>query len=58
MSGFLGHLCAHIGLTGPGAPLEDGEMYEVTLPSRHSAQNSNPDGMGPSTLRLGHGASP
>ena len=22
----LGHLCAHVGLTGPGEPPEDGEM--------------------------------
>ena len=26
MSGVLGHLCAHIGSTGPGEPPEDGEI--------------------------------
>ena len=35
MNGVLGHLCAHIGLTGPGEPSEDGEMNEMTLPSRY-----------------------
>ena len=29
----LGHLCAHIGSTGPGEPREDVEMNEMTLPS-------------------------
>ena len=28
MNGVLGHLCAHIGYTGPGEPPED----EMTLP--------------------------
>ena len=29
MNRALGHLCAHIGYTGPGKPLEDGEMIET-----------------------------
>ena len=28
MNGVLGHLCAHIGRTGPEEPPEDGEMNE------------------------------
>ena len=39
MNGVLGHLCAHIGYTGPGEPPEDGEMNEITLPSRHGMRN-------------------
>ena len=35
MNRALGHLCAHIGLTGPREPPEDGEMIEMTLSSRH-----------------------
>ena len=35
MNRALGHLRAHIGLTGPGEPPEDGEMIEMTLSSRH-----------------------
>ena len=31
MNRALGHLCAHIGLIGPGEPPEDGEMIEMTL---------------------------
>ena len=31
----LGHFCAHIGSIGPGKPPEDGDMSEMTLPSRH-----------------------
>ena len=31
----LGHICAHIGETGPGKPHWDGEGDEVALPSRH-----------------------
>ena len=27
----LGHLCPHIGKTGPGEPPEDGEMNEMTV---------------------------
>ena len=30
MSGVLGHLCAHVGKTGPGKPPKDGEMKEMT----------------------------
>ena len=41
MNGVLGHLCAHIGLTGPGEPPEDGEINEMTLPSRHRIRNSS-----------------
>ena len=36
MNRALGHLCPHIGKTGPGEPPEDGEMNEMTLSSRHS----------------------
>ena len=42
MNRALGHLCAHIGQTGPGEPPEDGEMIEMTLPSRHRIRNSSP----------------
>ena len=55
MNGVLGYLCANIGLTGSVEPLEDGEMNEMTLPSRHGIQNSSPGGLKPSTLPLGHG---
>ena len=54
----LGHLCAHIGQTGPGEPPEDGEMIEMTLSSRHRIQNSSPGGLRLSTLPLGNGSSP
>ena len=37
----LGHLCAHIGKTGPGEPPEDGDM---TLPCRHRIRNSSNGG--------------
>ena len=37
---------------------EDGEMNEMTLPSRHRIQNSNPGGLRPRTLPFGHGGSP
>ena len=37
-------------------PPEDGEMNEMTLPSR--IRNSSPGGLRPSTLPLGHGGSP
>ena len=39
-------------LTGPGEPPEDGEMKEMTLPSRHMIRNSSPGGLWPSTLLL------
>ena len=58
MNRALGHLCAHIGQTGPGEPPEDGEMIEMTLSSRHRIRNSSPGGLRPSTLPLGHGGSP
>ena len=58
MNGVLGHICAHIGETGPGPRPDDGEMNEITMPSRHSIQNSYPGGMRSSTLPIGHGGSP
>ena len=58
MNRALGHLCAHIGQTGPGEPPEDGEMIEMTLFSRHRIRNSSPGGLRPSTLPLGHGGYP
>ena len=33
-------------------------MSEMPLPSRHRIRNSNPVGLRPSTLPLGHGGSP
>ena len=33
MNGVLGHVCAHIGQTGPGEPPGGGEMSEMTLSS-------------------------
>ena len=30
MNGVLGHLCAHLGWTGPGEPPEDDEMNKMT----------------------------
>ena len=33
-------------------------MIEMTLSSRHRIRNSNPGGLRPSTLPLGHGGSP
>ena len=41
MNGVLDHLCAHVGWTGPGEPPGDGEMSEMTLPSRHKIRNSS-----------------
>ena len=58
MNRALGHLCAHIGWTGPGKPPEDGEMIEMTLFSRHRIRNLSPGGLRPSTLPLGHWGSP
>ena len=52
-----GHFCAHTGYIGPGEP-GDGEMSEMTLPSRHWIRNSNPGDLRPSTLLLGHRGSP
>ena len=45
MNGVLGHICAHIGYTGPGEPPDDGEMNEMTLPSSHMNRNSSPGGL-------------
>ena len=39
----------HIDSTGPRELPEDGEMNEVTLPSRHKIRNSSPGGLRPST---------
>ena len=58
MNQAVGHFCAHIGYIMPGEPPEDDEMSEMTLPFRHRIRNSNPGGMMPSTLPLGHGSSP
>ena len=58
MNRALGHFCAHTGYIGQGEPPEDGEMSEMTLPSRHKIRNSNPGGLRPSTLPLGHEGSP
>ena len=33
-------------------------MSEMILPSRHRIRNSNPGGLRPRTLSLGHGGSP
>ena len=44
-------------LNWPGEPPGDGEMSDVTVPSRHRIRNSNPGGLRPSTLPLGHGGS-
>ena len=54
----LGHICAHTGQIGPREAPEDVVMSEMTLPSRHRSRNSNPGGLRPSTLPLGHGSSP
>ena len=43
---------------GLGEHCEDGEMNEMTLPSRHRIRNSYPGGLRPSTLPLGYGGSP
>ena len=50
--GGLGHICAHIGNTGPGEPPEDDEMNEMTLPFRHRIRNSNAGGLRLSSLPL------
>ena len=48
MNGAVSHLCAHIGQIVPGEHTQDGEMNEMTLPSRHRIQNSCPGGSRPS----------
>ena len=53
MNVILGHRFALIGETGPGKSPDDGEMNQMTLPSRHRI----PSGVRPSTLPLGHGGS-
>ena len=58
MKGVFGHLCAHVGKTATGEPLEDGEINEMTLLSWHRFQNSNPGGLRPSTLPPGRRGSP
>ena len=35
MNRVLGHMLAHMCLTGQEEPSEDDGMYEMTLPSRH-----------------------
>ena len=52
MNRALDHFCAHTGKIGPGSPLEDGEMREMTLPSKHRIRNLNPGDLRPSTLHL------
>ena len=42
----------------PPADGEVGEINEMTLPSRHKIRNSNPVGLRPSTLPLGHRDTP
>ena len=49
MNRALGHLCAHIGSTGPGEPPEGSEMIEMTLSSRHRIRNSSSGGLRPKT---------
>ena len=39
MIGVLCHLC--VGQTGSGEPPENGEMNEMTLPSRHKIRHSS-----------------
>ena len=45
-------------LTGPGEPPENGEMNEMTLPSRQRIQNSSTGGLRQSRLPLGFWSSP
>ena len=44
--------------TGPGKPPDNGEMNEMTLPSRHRILRSSPGGLRPSTIPLDRGGSP
>ena len=37
----LDHLCAYIGLTGPGEPLEDGEMNDMTVEEREAKERKS-----------------
>ena len=51
----LGHLRAHKAKLGQTREATaDGEMNEMTLPSRHRIRNSIPGGLKPSRLPLGH----
>ena len=52
MNRALGHFCAHTSKIGPGEPPDDGEMSEMTLPSRHRIRNSKPGCRRPSTLTI------
>ena len=45
MNRALGHFCAHTGKIGPEEPPEDGEMSEMTLPTRQGIRNSNTGGL-------------
>ena len=56
MNGVLRHICAHIGQTGIEEPPEDGDMNEVTLPSKHMIRNLAL--LVCSTLTLAHGGCP
>ena len=58
MKWVLGQLCAHVCWAGPRKPSEDGEMKEMTLPSRQRIQNSSPGSLRASTLPLDHRGSP
>ena len=53
MNEVLGHICAHIGSPGPVEHPKDGEMNEMTLPSRHRIRDSSPSsGLRPHTYLL------
>ena len=53
MNGFLIHLCAHsYRLNCARRPPEDGEINEITLPSRHRIKNLGPGGLRTSMLLL------
>ena len=56
--GVLGNLCTHLGQTGPEEHPEDGEMNEMTLPSRQKTRTSSRGVLSPSTLPLVHWGSP
>ena len=48
MNRALDHFCAHTGYIGQGKSPVDGEMSELTLPSRHMIRNSNREDLRPS----------
>ena len=58
MNQALNHFWSHTGWIRPREPPENGERSEMTLPSRRKNRDSNPRGLRPSTLPLGHGGSP